>query len=318
MSFKFGFAGDDIEGCEDVPVEEVMYEEFMLKNSDVKSENVPQLHHFESLIPYTRISYSATADDKVPRRDFFDVKYQLMGQDELSSTDQILLGSSDIQTETYEGGLKVWECSYDLVKVMEQELQSKQSIASVLELGCGAAVPLTHLFDHILRNKITGVKLTLADFNTSVLRLVTAPNMMLTWMAAVGQMDEALEGEVEVTQELVNQFLQDLASRQIELQFVSGSWSSQFVRLLEPTKYDLVLASETIYSLDSVGIFTDTMLNCLNPTGSALVAAKKLYFGVGGGIPEFESELQKRKIPSQWLLEDKRGVGRGVLRIKLE
>jgi protein-histidine N-methyltransferase len=316
-SFKFGFSGDDIEGSEDVVVEEVDFEGFMSKDSDVKPENMPRLHRFEELIPHTRISYSVTENEneKVPRRDFFDVKYQLMGQDELSATDEILLGSSDIQTETYEGGLKVWECSYDLVKVLNQGFQNQRS---VLELGCGAAVPLTHVFDQVLRSNITGVKLTLADFNTSVLRLVTAPNMLLAWMAAVGQTEDALEGEVEITQELVNQFLQDLARRQIELQFVSGSWSPQFVRLLEPTKYDLVLASETIYSLDTVDIFTDTMLNCLNPTGSALIAAKKVYFGVGGGIPEFESELQKRKIPMQWVLEDKRGVGRGVLRINLK
>lgn len=315
MAFKFGFSGDDIEGSEDVAMEEVDFRRFMLKDSEVRSENMPRLHRFDELIPHTRISYSMGEDEKVPRRDFFDVKYQLMGQDELSATDEILLGSSDIQTETYEGGMKVWECSYDLVKALEQEPQTPQS---VLELGCGAAVPLVHVFDHVLRNNVTGVKLTLADFNTSVLRLVSAPNMLLTWMAAVGRTESALEGEVEITQELVDQFLQDLSNRQIELQFVSGSWSSQFVRLLEPTKYDLILASETIYSLDTLDVFTDTMLNCLSSTGSALIAAKKVYFGVGGGIPEFESELQKRSVPVQWVLEDKRGVGRAVLRINLK
>jgi len=55
--------------------------------------------------------------------------------------------------------------------------------------------------------------------------------------------------------------------------------------------YDLVLSSEGIYSPKSLPQFTSTLVTCLG--GHALVASKKAYFDVGGGVTEFAAELAK-------------------------
>ena len=48
--------------------------------------------------------------------------------------------NSDLVPGVYEGGLKLWECSIDLVNFMALE---KMSLCGkkVLEIGCGAAAP---------------------------------------------------------------------------------------------------------------------------------------------------------------------------------
>jgi protein-histidine N-methyltransferase len=55
--------------------------------------------------------------------------------------------------------------------------------------------------------------------------------------------------------------------------------------------YDLILSSEGIYSPASLPQFTSVLVTCLR--GQALVASKKVYFGVGGGVTEFLTELAK-------------------------
>ena len=53
----------------------------------------------------------------IPRRELFDIRMQLMAEDEeLSATPG--LDKTDIQTNVYEGGFKSWECSIDLAKLL--------------------------------------------------------------------------------------------------------------------------------------------------------------------------------------------------------
>jgi protein-histidine N-methyltransferase len=52
-----------------------------------------------------------------------------------------------------------------------------------------------------------------------------------------------------------------------------------------------VLSSEGIYSPVSLPQFTSVLVTSLR--GCALVASKKVYFGVGGGLVEFRDELAK-------------------------
>ncbi len=60
---------------------------------------------------------------RIPQRELFDVRMQLMaGDDALAgsrSTVETLLGGNDVQRSVYEGGLKSWECSLDLVKHLD-------------------------------------------------------------------------------------------------------------------------------------------------------------------------------------------------------
>ena len=45
---------------------------------------------------------------------------------------------SDLISGVYEGGLKVWECTFDMVDYLQQIDMSGKS---VIELGCGQGLP---------------------------------------------------------------------------------------------------------------------------------------------------------------------------------
>ena len=57
----------------------------------------------------------------------------------------------------------------------------------------------------------------------------------------------------------------------------------------------LIAASETIYSPSSLSAFTRIVVNALGAAerdnAKALIAAKRFYFGVGGGVDAFRQEL---------------------------
>lgn len=316
MSFQFGFSGDDIEESEDVAV----------SSNPVSSAAVSLAPDYEPT-PYTvqdllptepmRISFEyidIPTDSGVVRlakRDLYDVRYQLMRQDHLDPTEEIFIRTNvDVQATTYEGGLKVWECSIDLVKYLDTT--NLQIYKIIVELGCGAALPTAHLFAQALRSNVHGVSFVLADYNKSVLRLVTVINLLVTWAIVVKQIENT---ELDLTVELMQEFVADLQQRSIELKFVSGGWSADFVHLVGKAYADLVLASETIYSPETIPVFTNTLLGTLAPSGHGLVASKKIYFGIGGGVPEFIEELHHRNAHHELVYEDKSSVGRVILEV---
>ena len=170
------------------------------------------------------------------------------------------------------------------------------------------------------------IRLTFADYNAVVLRLVTLPNLLLTWnhiinspshRTCVEQGAEAAappaeseatseEEELDITPDLLSAFQQDLANRNITIDFISGAWSPAFVDFVATTqdphqyKQTLILASETIYAPASLTPFSETLLQLLRRSAGeeqqrararALIAAKKVYFGVGGGVDEFLAVL---------------------------
>lgn len=90
------------------------------------------------------------------------------------------------------------------------------------------------------------------------------------------------------------------------------------LRLLSPDGYDLVLASETIYSPATTGLFTDVLLGALKKVGRGLVAAKQIYFGVGGNVVDFVSGVEGRE--AGWVCkivreENRVGVGRSIVEV---
>jgi protein-histidine N-methyltransferase len=177
---------------------------------------------------------------------------------------------------------------------------------------------------------------TFADYNSDVLRLVTLPNLLLTWQnsrpqTAVPSTSTApdQEEELDITPELIEEFKTDLANRDISVDFVSGAWSAEFVDLVfssgDAARKTLVLASETIYSPASLTAFSETLLallrrsNTASTRSRALVAAKKVYFGVGGGVDEFLAVLGNvcgSELDVQQKLDvHSEGVGRVVLEV---
>jgi protein-histidine N-methyltransferase len=147
--------------------------------------------------------------------------------------------------------------------------------------------------------------------------------------------DPAEPGDVELTPALRSAFAASLASRGITLRFFAGGWRSFASSLAGP--YALVLSSETIYEVAALPALVP-LLRVASPKqdgaledavagldisgggggggrGTCLVAAKVLYFGVGGGVPDFVRAVEGAggRVDTVW--ERSEGVGRRIMRV---
>lgn len=179
----------------------------------------------------------------------------------------------------------------------------------------------------------------LADYNPSVLQLVTLPNFILAWALyhreSLPTIQDAfsLEDELELTPGVLEGFETYLSTHGINLLFLSGGWSTEFVQLLysvpsaqvtplsEAPTITALLGAETIYSPFALQAFTETVLAILErekanfgAQASAWVAAKRLYFGVGGSLDDFVDKIQERGATVTRIREEADGVRRGVVR----
>ncbi|KDN40971.1 hypothetical protein K437DRAFT_227051, partial [Tilletiaria anomala UBC 951] len=351
------------------------------------------------------------------RRDLFDARFQLLtahidaDNDEDETEAFAIDANTDLTPGVYEGGLKTWECSMDLISVLHDRFGNGEGAkhhlhgASILDIGCGTALPSAFLLSLLLNEKSARsselekgkTELFLLDYNLQVLQLVTVPNLVLAWYfsdaaalirekypiapskAKKSNDDESTTSstasnwtangeeaaEVPIHPDLLSAFLQALNSRGITLRFFAGDWAG----LQAAPPYDLILTSETIYSLDSLPSLVQLLSECsrrsspLASSASAqrvsrylestylseraarieqqprhpsstlcLVAAKVLYFGVGGGVQALKQAVishQRASDPGEihksgevdatgWVEEIDRvqqGVGRVVLSV---
>ncbi|KAK5663434.1 hypothetical protein OQA88_3863 [Cercophora sp. LCS_1] len=361
--FSFSFAGDDIEDdghLESVapPTSSATPAAAAASAFPVQGKPLlPPAHHgmddMLSRLP-SKVAYglmNVQLDDgraiQLPRRELWDVRVQLMAEEEEhgdASEAAPGLGEHDVKTGIYEGGFKSWESSVDLVKVLASE-----NMASVLgqhpcvsiELGCGTGLPSLALFQWALAGRESGDRLplvlTLADYNPTVLFLVTLPNFILAWalqqQGKIPVLEEAFtaDGELELTPEVLAAFKESLSSNHITLSFLSGGWSPEFVDLLYTSGIPpssggetktLVLGAETIYSPFALDSFAATLLSILEREkkkgqAAAIVGAKRLYFGVGGSLDDFVEKMKSLGALVENLREETEGVRRGVVKCQL-
>ena len=189
-------------------------------------------------------------------------------------------------------------------------------------------------FDFFLKQRSPSwraVHLSVADYNLSVLENATLPNLLLTWYFVQSAAVPEPAGDLAITPELLSRFVKDLSDKFIYISGISGTWSKEFADLLVPFQDSqrrsqietVFLASETIYSPNSIYAFTQVLLKALRSAeethgrGRALVAAKKVYFGVGGGVDEFLKVLSELggKGVTAWESEEN-GVGRVIMEVQ--
>jgi protein-histidine N-methyltransferase len=386
MAFAFSFAGDDIEEDIEAPVPPPQPQAGTTATGPSPSTTgafpvqgkpllPPTQHGLDDLLSRlpSKIAFSLLdvrlGDGRVlqvPRRELWDVRVQLMAEENTDnpSESEAGLGDHDVKTGIYEGGFKSWESSVDLVKVLAGEkvsdllMQGPCVLIEVrrcfgphsniitlltdlfLQLGCGTALPSLALFQWALSEskseEVHPLVLTLADYNPTVLYLVTLPNLILAWALQRRSENSLLEetftpdGELELTPEVLEAFRQSLSSSRITLSFLSGAWSPEFVDLLyrsgvpaglpDNTK-TLLLGSETIYSPFALESFSSTLLSILqrerrersSGDARALIAAKRLYFGVGGSLDDFVDKMRGLGASVTTLFEETQGVHRGVV-----
>lgn len=189
------------------------------------------------------------------------------------------------------------------------------------------------MFGHAITNRMTGLTFNLADYNEEVLRLITLPNLILTWAASAQptllQLSSANKdsSELELTPELLDHFQRDLRNSQMRLNFLSGPWSQALADLIASSAPDmglLILAAETIYSPASTNAFVDLLVTLLNRVkmSKAMIGAKRMYFGVGGSVDGLK-ELCRDKGAVAYEVENHGvpgmdgGVGRALIEVQL-
>ncbi len=170
---------------------------------------------------------------------------------------------TDVLMGRYEGGFKLWECSIDLVRYLNDNLVfgnlKSKAQTRALELGCGHGIP------GICLVKMGIEHVCFQDLNREVLLNNTMQNVMLN--TSQRNLDDC--------------------------SFLSGDWRG-FDKLVDPvSKFDLIVTSETIYDQKQFDVLHALFEKFLAPAGRIIIAAKRFYFGVGGGTFPFKQFLER-------------------------
>ena len=241
----------------------------------------------------------------LPRRDLFDVRFQVINDDNIGEA-IVADSESDLVPGVYEGGLKTWECAADLVAQLDRsELPSGKRI---IEVGCGTAIPSVYMLHRLLSESASG-SITLCDYNAEVLSLVVYPNMLLSWYFSKNPVTEP--GELDIDDDTVREFDLDLERRGISLNFYAGGWDSYDV----VGKFDILLSSETVYSEAALPFLVSLLRRASMSSSLCLVAAKVMYFGVGGGVAAFRQAVEDDGGAVNTVSACTAGVARMVLRV---
>lgn len=167
------------------------------------------------------------------------------------------IGSNDLVPGIYEGGLRLWECSVDLVGHLSSYLDRPNGIA--LEIGCGHGLPGICL----LKRGFEAV--VFSDFNEEVLRDVTWPNILRN--VGIEALSRCFAGDwIKLCAEFEKRSFPGI-----------------------PILFDVIVAAETLYTVRSCNEVSKIISRLLKPDGVAYIATKRFYFGVGGGTSEFIS-----------------------------
>lgn len=156
--FSFSFSGDDIEddgqtgaapdlprvGTEDAASKPGSASAFPVQGKPLLPAISHDLDQMLSRLP-SKVAYGTMDVDldggaiiQLPRRELWDVRVQLMAEDDGDSEHEPGLGEHDVKTGIYEGGFKSWESSVDLVKTLASEGFSQnlgQAPCRVIEVG---------------------------------------------------------------------------------------------------------------------------------------------------------------------------------------
>ncbi|KAK7140354.1 hypothetical protein R3I94_012840 [Phoxinus phoxinus] len=211
---------------------------------------------------------------------------------------------SDLITGVYEGGLKIWECTYDLLEYIDDEGETFTG-KRVLDLGCGAGLL------GILALKRGAIKVDFQDYNSTVIEQLTVPNVFLNCEDDDDESEEQNSSPPSKRKALnASQKLLDRCG------FFSGDWNSflTLVRNKTLSKYDIIFTSETIYNTDYYSSLHSVFCGLLAEDGIVYLATKSHYFGVGGGLHLFEKFVEENKVfQTKYLKDVEQGLKRHVV-----
>ena len=178
--------------------------------------------------------------------------YNYLRDVDTSSMSDVVL-RSDLVPDVYEGGFEVWECTIDLLNYLQNNKYEVETNSAVLDLGCGSG-----LLGIFAKQTCPQSTVHFQDFNQEVISNFTIKN----YHKNCGH------------------------HRSQNVKFISGDWSGMSHIL---AKYDLILTAETLYSVESQKKVLKILEDHLTDEGVAYVASKRHYFGVGGGVVDFQN-----------------------------
>ncbi|XP_074078078.1 histidine protein methyltransferase 1 homolog [Macrotis lagotis] len=206
------------------------------------------------------------------------------GEDIISKS---LSSHSDLITGIYEGGMKIWECTFDLLAYLTDE-EVQFAGKRVLDLGCGAGLL------GIIALKGKAKEIHFQDYNSTVIDEITIPNVIVN---SNFECEDDEISEPDLKRRRNANPAQQLLSK---CRFFSGEWY-EFSKLVlsskkDFAKYDIILTSETIYNPSYYSPFHQTLSNLLDENGQVFLASKAHYFGVGGGVHLFQKFIEERNV----------------------
>ena len=188
---------------------------------------------------------------------------------------------SDLIPDVYEGGMKIWECAYDLVNYLAMENSIPMHGRRILELGCGVGLP------GILALMCGADYVHFHDYNHQVLNCLTIPSVLANFEIGQPGLKTGLTHHTTVQTELESR-----------TKFYFGDWLD-FAMSHNSSggiPYDIILTSETIYSISSQPKLLTTLKKLTNQNSRdsvVVMAAKMNYFGVGGSVAMFQDLVAK-------------------------
>ncbi|KAI5294569.1 hypothetical protein KEM52_003707 [Ascosphaera acerosa] len=268
----------------------------------------------------------------VPRREIFDIRAQLMAEVDLTAETReeeesktLIRGleKGDLDPRVYEGGFKTWECAVDLARLILRDevddLFDDSDAQSTTVVEPAHHSPRRHKSDEDLELDITAE--LLASFRQDLRRR----NITLSFISGAWSRD------------FVDLVLAPPLRDAAKATSTDESQSAQQSPPNESTRRGrlLILASETIYSPAALRPFSETLASLLTSrkdaagaaikgtkVARALIAAKRVYFGIGGGIDEFRDVMQdvQHKEGCDFVFEERLdvddvGVGRTIVEI---
>ena len=143
FSFNFSVESED-NGCEhDQDKSSVPESNISWSNS---KEQVLQDFHLENISSMLSIEHFDVGSSALNFVNSESVGKCLSASDYSGELTPALSASTDLVPGVYEGGLKIWECSEDLVHWLDHTRAGKLDGLKVLELGCGAGLPGIYCF----------------------------------------------------------------------------------------------------------------------------------------------------------------------------
>ncbi|KAJ2645677.1 hypothetical protein GGH99_008197, partial [Coemansia sp. RSA 1285] len=294
MSFKFDFSIDNDDDNIAAPLSTTTVDSDSRHGTNIytaKFDIVPLTIPAVSTIVVDAIYYKKR---RLWKRQIDDVQFQLAQLDSMDEKKESVMlqaisndnNASDVIKGVYEGGLKTWECSIDLLGYIVdnfEELSAHLHGRRVLEIGCGTALPSLHIL-----KSIPGVSVTMQDYNKDVLELITIPNVLCNTILEPsgdstlgdkshvdGDMEtceihvdsrrmqmlfekdaDKIIGERDIPQltdlevQEADKKLLSRPSLATQCEFIGGGWEEmekEMRRLGRQHTFDLIVTSETIY-----------------------------------------------------------------------